>query len=288
MSVRFMSWNLRGAWRGGVRLQTQAQIAFVRTVEVDVLAAQEVTPEAFELISACGMFHSAAFSLNEGHLGETRCEYGSALFFSKRIDLIDFRRLTQSELSDVPGDIRNISRDLTAISTASVETLRLTFGSFHVPAAQGTRWGWRGKRGVLRGIANVLATSSAGAVGVDANGPKSEHRDVRRNVYWYEGTAQDREEYLLHDPERAPHGYRDALRVYLELHPEEHHRRPRESAHAPLAVSHRRRGVPCRYDFVFVAGLIPLDAPAYPEVTGLSDHSPVVANLSLPPVANRG
>jgi hypothetical protein len=70
--------------------------------------------------------------------------------------------------------------------------------------------------------------------------PKA-RRAARDDVeYWFDGTSQDREEWLLHDSRRAPHRLRDALRKVEERPPTWPH-------------SHVRKGVQCRYDFIFVS-----------------------------------
>jgi endonuclease/exonuclease/phosphatase family metal-dependent hydrolase len=134
---------------------------------------------------------------------------------------------------------------------------------------------------MLRGIARFLSTADDGLIGVDANGPKFERPDVASNEYWREGRSDDREEYLLHDPQRAPHAYRDALRLYLGPIHGDNGFSP-VSPDGPLAISHLRRyTVPCRYDFIFTSGLNPTEAPAYPEIGKASDHAPVIAKLTL-------
>jgi exonuclease III len=275
-----MSWNLKGATSRGPGL-IPPQLDVLRTHAPDLLAAQEVTREAFMAIAASGLFASSSYALDESSPASTRCDYGVALFASASIGLRKVRRLTAAELADIPEAVRERARDLTLIAAASAEDSQFLVASFHVPAAQGSKWGWQGKRGMIRGIARFLATADDGLIGVDANGPKFERLDVASNEYWREGRSDDREEYLLHDPKRAPHAYRDALRVYLDssggrnglaaIHPD-----------GPLAISHLRRStVPCRYDFIFTSGLTPIEAPSYPRIGKASDHAPVIAKLAL-------
>ncbi len=115
---------------------------------------------------------------------------------------------------------------------------------------------------MIRGIARFLAAAGDGLIGVDANGPKFEHPEVTSNEYWREGRSDDREEYLLHDPQRAPHAYRDALRLYIESGRNGY---TPADPDGPLAISHLRRyTVPCRYDFIFTSGPTPTEAPSYP------------------------
>jgi endonuclease/exonuclease/phosphatase family metal-dependent hydrolase len=277
--IRAMSWNLKGATSRGTGL-IPLQLDVLRAHAPDLLVAQEVTREAFTAIAASGLFASSSFALNERGQG-TRCDYGVALFASANVSLRGVRRLTSAELADIPEAVRERARDLTLTATATAGDGQFLVASFHVPAAQRSKWGWRGKRGMLRGIARFLATSNDGLIGVDANGPKFERLDVTANEYWREGRSDDREEYLLHDPQRAPHAYRDALRLYLESRGGRNGFTP-VGPEGPLAVSHLRRyTMPCRYDFIFTSGLAPTEAPAYPQIGKASDHAPVIAKLAL-------
>jgi hypothetical protein len=226
-------------------------------------------------------FDAAAFALDEASTAD-RCEYGSALFFGRSVEVSRCRRLTNEELMDVPESVREPARDLTMLAEVSADGRDVAVASFHIPAAQGTRWGWRGKRGVIRAVAGVLCELGDGAAGVDANGPKLDHPNILQNVYWYDGSSQDREEYLLHDPTRSIHEYRDSLRVFLEANPLELQRLRADRPEGPLATSHRRNGVPCRYDFVLTRGFTPLSAPATLDVGKASDHSAVVVELGNP------
>jgi hypothetical protein len=122
----------------------------------------------------------------------------------------------------------------------------------------------------------------SGIFGFDANGPKVDHPDVAANVYWHDGCADDREEYLLHDPARAPHDFADALRRYLADHPSEAQAIRVAAPSGPLAVSHCRKNVPCRYDFIFVSrGYRPVEIPRYLTTAILQpcDHAPVLATF---------
>ena len=154
-------------------------------------------------------------------------------------------------------------------------------------------WGPLAKRETFRQWAAWLATRKAlTIVGLDANSPKIDHPYVDRNVYWDDRALGSQDEWLLHDPARAPHCLRDAFRLYLDRNPGAFDELCRQRPTGPLAVSHVNRSRVVserRYDFVYLTpDLVPesvhhltdvLELPA----TGprLSDHAPVVAEVML-------
>jgi hypothetical protein len=164
----------------------------------------------------------------------------------------------------------------------------LMAASFHVVAGSDRKkWGPLAKRQNNLAIATWMSTQAGPTVvGIDANSPKIDHPELRRNEYWGQGTTGDRMEHLLHDPSRAGadqprHDLVDVLRRFLEANPEKLERAVSERRSGPLAVSHISRGQPRRYDFIFASTALHPVEVEYRWVPGASDHPLVRANLSV-------
>jgi hypothetical protein len=163
----------------------------------------------------------------------------------------------------------------------------LTVASFHFVAGSARKvWGPARKRQNFEAVTAWLAGQHARTVvGLDCNSPKVDHPDVSRNRYWgREGGPGDRREYLLHDPWRAPHGLRDAYRVFLAEHPAEMDRIREKQPDGPLAVSHVTGKAPRRYDFIYVTpDLVPhqVEYDFSTAHAAKGDHAMVKAQLSV-------
>ncbi len=288
MELEVANWNLGHAFGGRYSPERQGQYLQSLPKRPVLILLQEVTRRAFRTIEQLlGQDYEVFFTLDcqDEHDSE-RSLHGCAVLVANRLPVLGAARLSPPELASVP-DPR--VRDLALFVDIGDGERGLTAASVHIPNARG-RGRHERKREAIRAIAGALGKHpTRTVVGIDANGPKQDRIKVGENVYWYAGKPKDRDEHLLHDPERAEHLLRDAYRVYLDQHPSARKALARKHPDGPLAVSHRRgqsgkQRVPCRYDFVFVTPDMRPESVRYHEQTmpELSDHALVTAQLRLP------
>jgi hypothetical protein len=115
--------------------------------------------------------------------------------------------------------------------------------------------------------------------GIDANCPKTDHPEIRRNEWWWEDEA-----LLL--GATPLHQLRDVFRVYLAANPNELTAALAARPNGPLAVSHvrgnRRKMTECRYDFIYATADVAVDKVVYEfdeSIRSVSDHALVIADL---------
>lgn len=287
MQLEVADWNLGHAFTHGYSPELQCRQLLSLPKPPDLILLQEVTRRAFRTIEQLlGLDYAAFFTLDlQDEDDAERSLHGCVVLVGRRLTALSAARLSPRELASVP-DPR--VRDLALFVEIDDGQRGLTAASVHIPNARGRGRHLR-KREAIRAITGALGNHpTRTVVGIDANGPKQDLMNVRDNVYWHGGTSKDRDEHLLHDPERAGHSLRDAYRVYLDLHPSARKATARQRANGPLAVSHRRgqRGkqrVPCRYDFIFVTPDLRPESVRYHEQTmpELSDHALVTAQLRV-------
>lgn len=176
-----------------------------------------------------------------------------------------------SVLSDMPSPERAL------VAKLLIGDHRLQVGSWSAPP--GVSWGKQAKgRQVNRFAAWLRERPTATIIGIDRNSPKWERHDLEDDEWW------NRWEPLLYGPRRV-HDLRDVYRDYL-YHRPKLAREIRESApDGPLAVTHVRRGVPCRYDAISASPEFEVDAVDHlwdeSKAAG-SDHALVRAVLRGP------
>jgi hypothetical protein len=115
--------------------------------------------------------------------------------------------------------------------------------------------------------------------GIDANCPKTDHPDIKRNEWWWED-----ERLLLGGT--PLHQLHDVLRVHLKNNPNELAGILATRPNGPLAVSHvrgnRRKMTECRYDFIYATPDIGIENVVYvfdDTIRAVSDHALVIADL---------
>jgi hypothetical protein len=114
-------------------------------------------------------------------------------------------------------------------------------------------------------------------VGIDRNAPKWERRDLADDEWW------NKREPLLYGAERA-HDLRDVWRDVLDHDPELLAGVLAERPRGPLAVTHVRRGIECRYDAIYVSPefeVVEVEHIWEQALEAGSDHAAVKAVLSL-------
>jgi hypothetical protein len=127
---------------------------------------------------------------------------------------------------------------------AEIDGLTLDLCSWAAPP--GVSWGDAGKgRQVSRFAAWLKDRAGPVVVGIDRNAPRWERSNLSDDVWW------NKREPLLYGPGRI-HDLRDAWRDVLDRDPARMASVLDERPDGPLAVTHIRRGVECRYDAIYV------------------------------------
>ena len=276
-TVRFASWNI--GTPSAARLQRQ--VDFLRALDCEVVALQEVSAENGRALEASPAFPFVWQGLTlRPRLGEETASRnrGCVVLASER-----FRPLSEPEvLLGAAAPERSVAIRL------GFEGGELNAASFHqVAGSDKKKWGPAKKRQTFRAIAEWLGRHSVRAVmGIDANSPELDHPDVSRNIYFFDRLAGDQDEHLLHDPTRATHVLVDVYRSFLHAHPEELERIVSVRPEGPVAVSHFNRSRPRRFDFIYATPDLRPERVVYHHETltdKLSDHALVVADLVLAP-----
>ena len=294
MELRFASWNVRNL---SDELKTDGLLRLLAREDPDILALQEVNPQFHAKLAESDRFCWAVSSLeirppSAEDIGDHRRRGCSLLGKS------GFVFLSAEVLHTVPYPEQTLAAKI------SCSGAPLTVCAFHIPPGSS-----HSKEKVLHlySIAYWLgmrALSSGLVLGMDANEPESDHRDIADNGYFRYGAAA-----LLSG--RAPtkvkpnsgsetwHPLEDTFRAYLrqtpgradEIRQEELKQGVRDSdgSDTPLAVSYNRdHGNPkgaCRYDFIYATSDIHVKDVRYLykescEEAG-SDHAMVVAELEV-------
>jgi len=163
--------------------------------------------------------------------------------------------------------------------TAVCESTALILLSCYAPTNTGTHRS--GRSAFFATLGQQLADAPAPLVlGMDANGPRIDHPDPTRSVWWIPEEAA----VLGTD---APTS--DALRLWYAEHPADFKRRTQYYPHGPLADSYHRgrkgKYVRSRYDSIRVSPGIHVLEVRYlydDAIRAGSDHAVVVADIELP------
>ena len=256
MAFTVVDWNVNGfALRG--------QIELLAGLRWDVALLQEVTRESWprfrELASAGGV----AFDHLPALVGAGP-RYASAVLVRGQASLHRF-----GVLRDVPSPER------AAVASVELQGRRTSVCSWAAPP--GVSWGDAGKgRQVVRFAAWLEERSGPVIVGIDRNAPKWERPDLDDDEWW------NPDEPLLYGPDRA-HDLRDAFRELMDRDPDRRDALAAERPDGPLAVTHRRRGIDCRYDAIYVSPEFDVISVAHLWEAALdagSDHAVVAAALA--------
>ena len=266
LSFTFATWNMRQ--NKGVRA-AKAKVDYLRSSGWDVLALQEVTPEASRVI--------AESDLADHWLCPPASVHGVALAARNGVTLT-----APALMGGIPAPERGMWA-MARVGSSNVEV-----GSLHVTNAAG-----EGKSAIKRthyvALAEWLAQRplTPRVLGMDANHTfEAEYPDVPGAVY--EPRHDDwAEEYAFFSAD-ATHGLRDAwfdhLQRDLAALSEAHTNAPHRPSATSLEQRYKERLFPKRMDYVFTAGL-GVRRVSYEQAarqSGLSDHALVLAALSLP------
>lgn len=262
----FATWNMRQ--NKGAEAAV-AKLAYVASLSWDVLALQEVTPQAAQVI--------AESELVEQWLCPPATVHGVGLAARNGV------RLTAPALmAGLPAPERGLW------AMAHTEGSTVEVGSLHVTNAVG-----EGKSAIKRDHYVALTEWLAHrpltprVLGMDANHTfEAKYPDLPGVVH--ESRHDDwAEEYAFFSAD-ATHGLRDAWFDHLQRDPAALGEAHANAAQRPSAVSFEQRNrdrlFPKRMDYIFTAGL-GVRQVSYEQAAraqGLSDHSLVLASLSLP------
>ncbi|MGB9666531.1 MAG: hypothetical protein ACPL2N_04400 [Candidatus Cryosericum sp.] len=260
MRLRVANWNVRGLPR------PDDQLALLATQDADIVLLQDVGPSAVRAVLDNRHWDSVldTWSLEPAPSGARR---GGCL-----IATVGAWVLAPS-LRAPP-----LSRRLLA-GTAERAGTAVTLLSGYAPTNAGQ--GRAQRPAFFDALADWLSTAMPPLVlGMDANGPRVDHPDLLRSVWW-----NPEEEAVLGSGAWTE----DALRLWYADRPAEWKRRLRSYPNGPLADSYHRgrkgKYLRCRYDSIRVSpGIRILDVRyLYDDALRAgSDHALVVADLSLP------
>ena len=155
----------------------------------------------------------------------------------------------------------------------------LTILSCYAPTNTGQ--GRKERLGYFSALADLLSAIPTPVVlGMDANGPRVDHPDIKQIKWWTKEEA-----LVLGSGARTE----DVLRLWYADHPAELKRRTQYYPHGPLADSYHRgrkgKYLRCRYDTIRVSLGIRVTDVSYlyeEAVCAGSDHALVVADIDLP------
>ncbi len=262
MKIKFASWNVNS------RLLQTSHLKLIRKVDCDILALQEVIPKFYNALSGTDLFADSAFSLDlrmPDKIDSKVRRFGCALFGKA-----PFRISSRFQLVDLP-----FPRE-TLVGRFESPRCFITACSFHTPPGATHK---ELKPKSLRMLAEWLGFDKKQFIlGIYANAPKIDHPDITKSEWWW----QDETQLLRANP---LHNLKDALRIYLDSHPDISQRSQKVSANEPLAVSYIRGNTDCRYDFILVTPDISVHSVEYlykESIKAGSDHAIVVAELEVP------
>lgn len=227
MSFVVVDWNVNGFVR-------KAQADLLSDMDWDFACLQEVTRESWQEFRQLGHQGGVAFD-HLPALADTGPKYASAVLVRTKVaNLEGF-----SVLRDVPSPER------AAVATVTLNDRQISVCSWAAPP--GVMWGDAGKgRQVNRFAAWLRDRPGPVVVGIDRNAPKWERHDLAQDEWW------NKWEPLLYGVDRV-HDLRDVYRDHLqgqsELAQEVRNARP----DGPLAVTHLRRKIACRYDAIYAS-----------------------------------
>jgi hypothetical protein len=170
---------------------------------------------------------------------------------------------------------------------------QFTAASYHAPPGSNPKV--KGKKAAQAVVFARFLEGIQGPVlfGADLNTPKVDAIDFSAvKTWWDTGTPKLHGQWgedKLAGP-RKIHNLEDALRKWLSDNPGERNRLARERPEGPLADSYqiKNSGRYVRYDSIWVSHHFAVANISYPflETRGLSDHSPVIADLLLNTIDN--
>ncbi len=257
MKIRVASWNVRGL------PYPQRQIRLLADRHLDILLLQDVSRRASDAIRGSDHWKSLATSLNSSSHPQAGCLVAAQADWQF------------TEPTGIPGDATS-SRAL-AVSAVN-DGVALTLVSCYAPTNVGQ--GTKERPGFFTALAAWLSALSAPVLlGLDANGPRTDHPDITRSEWW----VPEESSVLGVGPSTE-----DALRCWYDDHPDALRRRVQYYPRGPLADSYHRgrkgKFVRSRYDSIRISPGIIVEEVNYlydEAFAAGSDHALVVAVLAI-------
>jgi endonuclease/exonuclease/phosphatase family metal-dependent hydrolase len=267
MIFKFASWNVN------YRRLKDSHLGFLREVQPDILALQEVSPHFFSELSTSNLFSNHHFSLDYNYI-----KRGADSSLPRK------RACAIFSTADIPLRKPLLILDLPypekcLILDAELDAAVIKVCSFHTPPGASVK--------ELKPLSHMILAewlktrNHPVILGIDANAPKVDHPDITKNEWWWPDEPKLLGKEKIHD-------LRDAFRDYLindqALNASIEQNRPK----GPLAVSHvtgkGRKPIERRYDFIFVTPDIRVRRVDYlfeeSRAAG-SDHALVLARLEV-------
>jgi hypothetical protein len=277
MATRIVSWNV--AFRSSEAARRQGE--FLAELKPSLVLLQEVNPQSSEALADEGGLDwlVRAVDLREPQPGDTPVRrrgvaIGGTGPRPTRTYLLDGVRLPERML----------------IAALQLEGLAAHAISYHAPP--GVNYGIEKPRQAFRCVKWLASTRGPIVLGADANTPEYDMPDFQLSrTHWHTGMRKLRGEPgddLLFGPGNN-HRLTDALRAWLDWHPQQLEEIRSLRPNGPLAVSHltgRRKdfaGVDRRFDSIWLTPDFYVEAVNYPYEESLlagSDHSAVVVDIT--------
>lgn len=268
--VRVANWNLRYS----AAAHTRRRIAFLQTLDWDILALQEVSEKAWAEFKQSGLFESGCFTLEEfGLLPQGFRKHGAAV--------VARHGLTLQEPRLIPG----LPKPERALAV-QVEGLAMPLEviSWHAPNAAGE--GAPIKMQAYRAVSSWLTgKETATVLCFDSN---SWNLSVALSWDGPTDTTHSHYDEGMFFSTRAHHHLKDTLATYFANNPEAYQAAVQLRPEGPLAVSYvrgsRKNPTPDQFDFIFASPDIEVLQCTYDYEGGIaagSDHGIVIADLSV-------
>jgi endonuclease/exonuclease/phosphatase family metal-dependent hydrolase len=273
MHFRLINWNVSWAKRPGPKVALLREVMAAAGDEPVVVVLQEVKPEHREAFASVFDSGATVYSLELRSPDE---------FDGGNRKLGVMLGTTRGQLEDVQLVAAAPYPDRTLAAAVRWGRRRLRVMGAHGLTGVGYR---RAKPDQLRALARHVAGLPAAEPSVfalDANEPDEDAWAFCATTF-HPNDDKGRGAALLLGPD-APHGHRDALRDYLDQHPEEAERMRAARPTGPLAPPYYTRRKTCRYDHCWVNEHVSVRAVRYHyqrAVEASSDHAMVVADLAL-------
>ena len=267
MTFTFATWNVN------YRKFKDSHLAFLREVQPDILALQEVNPHFFRELSSSGLFSNHHYSLDYNLIKQGIDSSHSRKRACAILSSADIRLRKPLLILDLPFPEKCMIVD------AELDKTVIRVCSFHTPPGVSVK--------ELKPLSHMilaewLKTRDFPVVlGIDANAPEVDHPDITKNEWYWNDEPKLLGEERIHD-------LRDAFRDYLMSNPDIYETIVQNRPEGPLAVSHitgkGRRGTERRYDFIFVTPDIRVKKVEYifeEACAAGSDHAYVCAELEV-------
>ncbi len=278
--LRLVSWNVRFA---GIP-QAAAQAKFLRSLNPHIVLLQEVNASSIATYRAASELDWLTCSRSAPLSSIERKRQPAAAIGGKSVELLE--ALPELAAAPLPERIHR--------SVVRFGDHRMVVASYYAPP--GVTFGYKKVENALAFLRWIQRVAEPMIVGADANSPKVDHPDFSlTKSWWHTGSLKLRGrpgDDSLWGPQ-VEHRLKDALRSWLDDHPDELARIVDQRPNGPLAISHwtgRRlldpdAGVARRYDSIWASADFSVQGIEYlgDSIGVLSDHAAVMASLELEP-----